>query len=141
MPDEVIDEFYATCDALNSILKNLGAEAFSVGEKCAENCNIDVFLLDYASVHPKQVLDLLPAIGKKLRELTHYWRVRIWLSTSGGSSLASDTCIWLEVDRYETFTYSGKKFVEIFDDIWVMYAHFWGQEVKREMREATESGR
>ena len=125
--DEIQQEFEDTCEEIARVFSQLGTEDedFEVSTTSGINCSIDVYIKNYEAVLPRDVMRIAPSISQLLMTRKNYWVARIWVYRPDLPPGSDDTCIWLEIDRYDVQPFTGKKFIELFDDIEALYRHFW----------------
>jgi hypothetical protein len=127
--DETQQEFENTCGEVARVFSQLGTEDedFEVSTTSGIRCSIDVYIKNYEAVLPRDVMRIAPSITQLLTRCKNYWVARIWVYRSDLPLGSDDMCIWLEIDRYDVQPFTGKKSIELFDDIEALHRHFWSE--------------
>lgn len=125
--DETQQEFENTCGEVARVFSQFGREDedFEISPTSGIHCSIDVYIKNYKTVLPHDIMRAAPSISQILTTRKNYWVARIWVFRPDLPLGSDDMCIWLEIDRYDVQPFTGKKFIELFDDIEALYQHFW----------------
>jgi hypothetical protein len=125
---ENISEWYGVLNLVRRTFESRGhfPETYDVVTERFDAYSVDVVLLKLGEYSPDRTWGLARQIMLGLRSFKHYWRVRIGIIAESADT-PSGILIWIEVDKYEIYSYRGKvNIFERFDDIADFFRKYWG---------------
>jgi hypothetical protein len=120
---ENVSEWHGAVSLVYDTFEKCGhlADTYDVAGERFDPYSVDVTILKLGEFSPDKTWGLAVKIKRGLRNFKHYWRVRIGIIGEGG-----EIPIWVEIDKYEIYTYRGKLIIERFGHMSEFYQKYWG---------------
>jgi len=126
---ENISEWYGVLSLVRDTFESCGhhKDTYSVFTERYDAYSVDVLLLNLGEFTPDSTWGLARKIMLGLRNFKHYWQIRIKITGDPADNYAGvETLTWIEIDKYELYTYAGQVVIDRFGHIADFFRKYWG---------------
>jgi hypothetical protein len=126
---ENLSEWHPVVSLVRGTFESCGhrKDTYDVAPTRFDAYSVNILLLNLGEFSPDRTWGLAKKIMLGLRSFKHYWQVRIEIMGDPADNYAGvETLVWIEIDKYAIYPYSGKVTVERFDHIAKFFQKYWG---------------